>query len=136
MAEVKMIWDMPRTVFNWPLPGEIHVTTDEDAEYLVGRGYAEYLTDDFSDELGESSGVPAESYEFVPEESGDDFDNDFESDDFDSEVYEAPRPPRSEIVKKPRTVDSKSKWLTYARSKGYTGDDTITKNRLVAEYGD
>lgn len=135
MVEVKMIWDMPRTVFNWPLPGEIHETSAEDAEYLVGRGYAEYVTPDLSDELDETDELEVRELNPV-DESENDFDSDFESDDFDSEVDEPQRPPRSEIAKKPRSVDSKSKWLAYARSKGYHGDDSITKNRLVAEYGD
>lgn len=133
MIEVKMIWDMPRTVFNWPLPGEILETTPEGAEQLVERGYAEYLANE--DELDETDEPEVRELQPV-DESEDDFDSDFESDDFDSEVDEPQRPPRAEIVKKPRTVDSKSKWLTYARSKGYHGDDSITKNRLVAEYGD
>lgn len=135
MAEVIMVWDMPRTVFNWPHPGEVFVTTDEDAEHLVSRGYARWPGSDADEPDSDSQFEDDSAVELAADESDDDFDNDFEDDDFDSDE-ESARPPRSEIVKKPRAVDSKSKWLTYARSKGYTGDDTITKNRLVAEYGD
>lgn len=130
MTKVKLIYDMPRTLRDWPPIGTVMELEDHEAENLIYARCAELVSDEPEFEEPEVEDEP----EF--EESDDDFDNDFESDDFDSEVDEPARPPRSSIVKKPRTVDSKSKWLAYARSKGYTGDDTITKNRLVAEYAD
>lgn len=137
MVEIRMRWQLPCTVRFWPPVGEICEVSEEEAERLVRNRYAEYVNapeddEDFDDE------TLLELERLDSAEVGLDSDSDFEADDFDSDFEddESEFTPRPKVTKKPRTVDPKTKWLEYARSKGYTGDDTITKNRLIAEYGD
>jgi hypothetical protein len=130
MAKVRLIYDMPRTLRDWPPFGTIMELPDDEAENLVYGNWAEYIDT-------EQDASPAEDDDFDGDfEVDDDFDGDSEAnDDFeDGEELEFKRRPKP--VKKPRTVDPKSKWLAYAHDRGYDGDDTITKNQLIARYGD
>lgn len=135
-----MLFDLPRTVRDWPVVGDTCEVSEEEASRLTDQGWAEYVNDpeeDDDDPLYEEPSDEELDYD------GPDEDDDFgygasgSDDDMVVEDEEVSRPPRSLIVKKPRTVDPKSKWLEYARSHGFTGDDSeITKNQLIARYGD
>lgn len=143
MAEIRILWDLPNNNGDPLIRGEIHEVADWLAENLVASKYAEYTDPSLAHEYEENDDpdFDAELARLDSAEVDLDSDNDFDADDFDSdfgadENDEPEFESRPKPVKKPRTVDPKSKWLDYARFRGYTGDDTITKNRLIAEYGD
>lgn len=135
MRRIKLIYDMPRTTFDWPPIWSEMEVEDDVAENLVYSRCAEYIDieeDDFDDPNLEDELSRLDSAEV-----GLDDDSDFEADDFDDFGDDEPEiSERPKKVKKPRTVDPKNAWLKYARSMGYTGEDhEITKNQLVARYG-
>jgi arylsulfatase A-like enzyme len=102
-----------------------------EAEHLVAAGYAEYYNGE--DEENENSEVVSEEPEAVED---DDFDSDFGS-DFDEEE-DPERIVKPKAVPRPKTTDSKAKWVAYAVYQGAGEDEAwgLTKPNLIKQYGD
>lgn len=124
---------MPKTLREWPSPGETYDAPEDEAEQLVYAGWAEYA--DPGEDDPEDPELEDELARLNSAQVGLDDGDDFDSDDFDSDFQEPDPEPRQKPVKKPTAANNKETWLKYARYMGYAGDDTITKSQLVARYG-
>lgn len=137
MAVIEMIWVIHGDRADgtpWPPPGASIDVPDHEAVDLVSSGWAKYPEPEAEADEEDYDWDSLDRYNEPDEDEDDDFGYEVVTGDDDNEVEAEPV---VKAVKKPKTVESKAKWLAYARYRGYTGDDAeITKNRLIAQYGD
>jgi hypothetical protein len=127
----------------WPGYKGLIDVPEWEAEKLVGAFNAEYPDapdldrgfdvlkapdPDFESNLRRLDGTeaPEEVEEAV---IADDYDSDFDRDDSDNDTE-----PEAPEFKKPYATASKADWIAYARSKGETQADAMTKAQLVAKF--